>query len=316
MVDESNLEGTRVSHQETHIDIANSRGVAPDTKQLEIFFKERLSQELTNIHIDISSHLESPWFVKFFPKLEVLIIRGKRVSTLEPLRDWRRPKCLVMDRIWRSDCNVSAIADVNITRLMIAANRDNVIKSIVQRRKFGALGLIGYQSKDCAALDSISVDELSFIGGHLVNADNFQCQNVRHLFFSDCNRLKSLGGIHTRELRIDNCRSLDLSSLSKTTGIVKLEIKQKSIESIQFCARLAQLEDLSLFTSTEFIELQALHKLPELKRIWISSSDHRMEGEMYYASIKNRRMIICNGFVCYQGGVQIPPAMYYEAEQA
>jgi hypothetical protein len=193
-----------------------------------------------------------------------------------------------LDRVPRAVANFSGLAFAHVS-----GRRLRDYEALSGLREIKSLFVIGYREPTLWPMTVRALESFRTIGDSLAS-----CSLSSQRLWFQRSKLRRFDGGAVEELRLENCRSLDHSSIPTLVGLRHLLLMGQPFSSLDFLAACPALRELEIYSPPKEADLGELKRTKTIERVTLSTHDRLVE-EIGRA---NPRLAISSGSVCFVGG--------------
>ncbi len=293
----------------------NSSGRPIDESELGAWLARQPARRgIQHIHVTYGSRLRSPWVVHHLPGVRTLLLEGRQLGHLGDLPAKRHFVRLTVDTAPAKKLDLSFLEQLDLGALDVRISSERQMDQVARCGALRNLTIRSWKDSDLQRLSSMRLDHLRLFGGRIQRARGLRFGRLISCHFGGCHHLASVAGIFPRQLTIDACNRLDLSTIGDNSRLEYLWLMcQRNIHSWSFMARCRQLRTFSSgacrFTAEDS---SPISRARSLKAMYLG---YAIDDVVRRMGAAHRKVTITNGRVCYSEGRPAPFEKYCEVDR-
>lgn len=265
------------------------------------------------VDIGMTSAIDSLKPLTIFPNLERIDIQNELIEDFSPLRELSKLTGLSIGYPKPRRRCLEAISELSLEYLYVEAANPLEIETIGRCTTLSRLVLRGSAVVDLRPLSKLRLKELTIGKARIESLVGLQEMDLQTAELALCQKVTSVAGISSRHFHVESCPLLKSGSLAAAKITYSLRvISQREFESLRFLEGLPKLAHLVIdVTDVKDRDIVPLLESRSLKTAWLP---RRSFGDALIERVSrlNRRLIVTNGKVTYQGGELREIRQYYE----
>jgi hypothetical protein len=275
----------------------------------EALAKAILAQEnlgtVDTIEIEWNSLMESPWVAALFPNLRNVDLSGRRLETLEGLREVAHLETLSIDIHKSKRRSLELLPELSIHSLGVRAARADDATYLGRCRPLQYFGLTSWPLPDLSAVSRLEAAKWRISLGRLTSLHGMNCARLDEVWFMQCTKLESVAGARIRYMVAAACNRLAMETLGDVEGLTTLWLMdQKSFDSFGFLRRCQSLESLTVdstrITATDW---DSVSQHPTLGHLWLGWGVP--DAAVRCMATENPRLAVANGSLYFFRGHEV-----------
>ncbi len=180
-----------------------------------------------------------------------------------------------------------------LTHAHVAGRKLRDFSALGGLAKIESLFITGYREPEFWPMQELPLERVRSIGDSLVSC----ALSSKQLWFQR-SKLQRFEHGSVEELRLENCNSVDYTSLRNLVGLQRLVLMAQPLTSLDFLADCRELRSLDVFAPSKKTDVQQLARTTTLERVFLAADAKVIEA----IGKANPRLSITNGETCFIGG--------------